>query len=191
MNPILLRGKKVVGSEGYILGEFDRLHVDLSNWTATAFYVGLTDEATDELDFKKPFLSKIIICLPTQLIKAVGDVITLTEPIRNLKEISEKSNQLNETRLEGKKMVGEKGYDVGEVEGLELDVANWQITGLHVGLTDDSATELGFKRPLVSKVVVIIPTDVIDAVGNFITLDKAVENLKSLVECIKSCQKLT
>ena len=88
MNPNLLKGKKVVGTEGYILGEVDDLDVDSNIWQAAAFYVSLSEEATAELDFKKPFLRKIVICLPTQLIKAVGDVITLTEPIRNLKDIS-------------------------------------------------------------------------------------------------------
>jgi hypothetical protein len=40
-----------------------------------------------------------------------------------------------------------------------------------------------------SKVVVIIPSSAVSAIGNFVTLDKAIENLKSLLECIKSCQK--
>jgi len=44
MNPNLLKGKKVVGSEGYILGEFDGLYFDITTWKATAFYVGLSDE---------------------------------------------------------------------------------------------------------------------------------------------------
>ncbi len=188
MNPNMLRGKKVVGSEGYILGEFDGLYFDLSTWKATAFYVGLSDEATDELNFKKPFLSKIIICLPTQLIKVIGDIITLAEPVRNLKDIAEKENQLGSSKLDGKKIVGAKGYSVGEVEGLDVDTDNWQVTGLQVILTDEAATELGFKRPLVSKVVVKIPTNAISTIGNFITLDQAIENLKSLVECIKSCK---
>ena len=188
MNPNMLRGRKVVGSEGYILGEFDGLYVDLSTWKATAFYVGLNDEATDELDFKKPFLSKIIICLPTQLIKAIGDVVTLAEPLRSLKDLAEQENQLNSIKLEGKKMVSVKGYSIGEVEGFDVDTTSWQITGLQVTLSDEAATELGFKRPLINKVVVKIPTEAIGNVGNFVTLVKAIDNLKSLVECIRSCK---
>ncbi len=188
MNPNMLRGRKVVGSEGYILGEFDGLCYDLSTWKATAFYIDLSDEATDELNFKKPFLSKIIISLPTQLINAIGDIITLTEPVRNLKDIAEKENLLGTTKLDGKKIVGAKGYSIGEVEGLDIDTANWQVTGLQVILTDEAATELGFRRPLVSKVVVKIPANAINTIGNFITLDQSIENLKLLVECIKSCK---
>jgi sporulation protein YlmC with PRC-barrel domain len=188
MNPNLLKGKKVVGTEGYILGEVDGVDIDLNTWQATVFYVSLSDETTAELSFKKPFLRKIVVCLPTQLIKAVGDVITLNEPIRNLKDIAEKEIQVNPTKIEGKKVIGAKGYVLGEVEGLDVELSNWQVTGVQVGLTDDAATELGFKRPFISKVVVIIPSSAMNAIGNFVTLDKAIEDLKSLVECIRSCQ---
>ena len=190
MNPNLLKGKKVVGTEGYILGEVDGLDVDSNTWQAVAFYVSLSEEAISELDFKKPFLRKIIICLPTRLIKEVGgDVVTLTEPIRNLKDIAEKEICVNYAKLDGKKVVSAKGYVVGEVEGLDIEPGNWQVNGLEVGLTDDAATELGFKRPFLSKVVVIIPSDVVEDVGNFVTLDKAIEDLKSLIECIRSCKR--
>jgi sporulation protein YlmC with PRC-barrel domain len=183
----MLRGKKVVGSEDYILGEFDGLSFELGNWKVTDFYVSLTDEASDELKFKKPFLSKIIICLPIQLIKIIGDIITLTQPIRNLTEIAEKENP-GSFKLDGKKIVGPDGYSIGDVEGLDVDTDNWTVSGLQIVLTDEAATDLGFKRPLVSKVVIKIPITAIGTVGNFITLSKSIENLKSLVECIKSCK---
>ena len=189
MNPNLLKGKTVVGTEGYVLGELNNVNFDFNSWQATSFCVVLTDESVSELNFKKPFLRKIMVCLPTQLIQVVGDVITLKEPVRNLKDIAEKEIPTVSPKIEGKKVVSAKGYVVGDIEGLDVEVSDWKVTGLQVGLTDDAATELGFKRPIVSKVVVIVPTDVVREVANFVTLDKTVENLKSLVECIRSCQK--
>ena len=189
MNPSILDGKKVVGSEGYILGEVDGIDIDVNSWQANAFYVNLSDEATSELRLKKPFLSKITVCLPTQLVKAVGEVITLKEPIRNLEDIAERGILASSTKLKGKKVIGTKGYIIGEVEGLDVKLSNWQVTGLQVGLTDDAATELGFKRPFLSKVVIIVPSKIVSQVGNFITLSEEIENLESLVECIRSCQK--
>jgi sporulation protein YlmC with PRC-barrel domain len=189
VNPALLKGKKVVGTEGYILGEVDSVEIDSKNWQVNAFYVNLSDDATAELGFKKPFLRRITVCLPTCLVEAVGEVMTLKEPIRNLKDIEERGILVSSTKLEGKKVVGVKGNAVGEVEGFDIDLSNWQVTGLQVGLTDDATTELGFKRPFLSKVVVIIPSKIVNLVGNFITLDEAIENLESLVECIRSCQK--
>ena len=149
----------------------------------------MSDEATAELGFKKPFLSKITVCLPTQLVKTVGDIITLKEPIRNLENIAKRGNLVSSVELKGKKVVGAKGNAIGEIEGFDVELSSWQVTGLEVGLTDDAATELGFKRPFLSKVVIIIPTKIVSLVGNFVTLDKEIENLYSLMECIKSCQK--
>lgn len=189
MNPSILDGKKVVGTEGYILGEVNGVDIDLYTWQATAFYVDLSDDAISELGFKKSFLRKVTACLPTQLVKAVGEVITLVEPIRNLEDLAEKGIIGSFTKLKGKKVVGAKGYFIGEVEGLDIELSNWQVTGLQVGLTDTAATELGFKRPFLSKVVIIIPSKIVGQVGNFVNLDETIENLESLVECIKSCQK--
>lgn len=189
MNPTLLDGKKVVGSEGYILGEFDGVDVDLNSWQANAFYVSLSDEAITEYRLKKPFLSKITVCLPTKLVKAVGDVINLKMPIRNLEDISESEDFASSTKLKGKKVIGTKGFIVGEVEGLDLDISNWRVKGLQVGLTNDATTELGFKRPILSKVVIVVPSKIVSTVGNFITLDESIESLEALTECIKSCQK--
>ena len=189
MNPSLLDGKEVVGTEGYILGEVDGVDIDLNTWQVSAFFVSLSDEATAELRIKKNFLSKITVCLPTKLVKAVGEVITLKEPIRNLEDIAEREIWISSPTLKGKKVIGAKGYVVGEVEAFDVDASNWKVTGLQVGLTDTAATELGFKRPFLSKVVIIIPSKIVSLVGNFITLDEVVENLESLVECIRSCQK--
>lgn len=188
MNPLALKAKKVVGTEGYILGEINDLHVDFDKWQATAFYVILSNEAAEELDMKKPFLRKVMVCLPTELIEAVGDVVTLNEPISNLKDIAEKEMQVDTLKVEGKKVVSPNGAALGEVEGIDVDLDNWRVNGLQVALTDEAAMELGFRRPVLSKVVVIIPSNAIGDIENFITLDKGIENLKSLVECIRSCQ---
>ncbi len=188
MNPLMLKNKKVVGTEGYILGEMNDLHVDFNTWQATAFYVILSDEAASELNLKKPFLRRIMMCLPTELIGAVGDVVTLKQPIRSLKDVAEKEMQVKTVKVEGKRVVSPNGFLVGEVEGLDVNFADWQVNGLQVALTDEAASELGFSRPFMSKVVVIVPNKAIGDVENFVTLDEGMENLKSLVECIRSCQ---
>ena len=90
LNPTKLNGKKVVDSEGYILGEVDGVDVDTTTWQAPGLYVSLSDDAVVNLGFKKPFLSRIVICMPTKVVKAIGEVVTLTEPLKNLKDMVEK-----------------------------------------------------------------------------------------------------
>ena len=50
----------------------DGVDIDINTWRASTFFVSLSDEAISELGFKKPFISKVTICLPTKLVKAVG-----------------------------------------------------------------------------------------------------------------------
>lgn len=189
MNPRILKGKAVIGTEGYVLGELDGIEIDTRSWQANALYVNLSDIAVKELGFRKSFLRKVIVCLPTHLVNSIGDVVTLNEPVRNLQDIDEKSISVNSVNIEGKQVIGTKGKIVGEVEGFDLELETWKVTGLQVGLTDEATTQLGFKRPFFSRVVVIIPSKIVSEVGNFITLDKSIDSLESLVECISSCQK--
>jgi len=85
-------------------------------------------------------------------------------------------------KLTGKKVIGAKGIIIGEVEGADLDVATWKITGLQIGLTNEAALEAGFKRPMLSQIVVVIPPTLISGVGDVITLTSQVENLKDFVK---------
>ena len=85
-----LAGKKVVSAKGETLGEVNGVDVDLTNWQASGLYVSLTDDATTELGFKKPFMSNVVICLPTNVVSSVGDVITLNEAVKDLKDVIEK-----------------------------------------------------------------------------------------------------
>jgi sporulation protein YlmC with PRC-barrel domain len=189
VNPILLKGKKVVGAEGYILGEVEGVEVDYVAWQAKAVNVNLTSDATAELGFQKSFLHKVAVSLPVQLVEAVGEVITLKAPIRKLEDAVERSILVSSNKIEGKQVIGAKGYVVGEVEGLDLNLDNWQVTGLQVALSEDATLKLGFKKPFLSKVVVIIPSSVVNHVNNFVFLNEALESLESIVECIRSCQK--
>lgn len=85
-------------------------------------------------------------------------------------------------RLIGKKVIGSNAYMFGEMHGADVDTGNWQITHLHISLTDDAARELGFRKPFLGAVVVCLPVSLIQAVGDVITLNKTVKELGSFVE---------
>ena len=85
-------------------------------------------------------------------------------------------------KLIGKKVISASGVIIGEVETIDMDVSSWMITGLQVGLTNDAALEAGYKRPVLSQIVVEIPPTLIAGVGDVVTLTAKVQNLKDLVE---------
>jgi len=84
-----LMGKRVIGANAYTLGEVNGADVDTEKWQVTHLHVSLTDEATRELGFRKPFMGSVTVCLPVSLVQAVGDVITLNKGIKELKDVVE------------------------------------------------------------------------------------------------------
>lgn len=86
------------------------------------------------------------------------------------------------SRFMGKRVIGANAYTLGEVHGADVDTDKWQITHLHVSLTDDATRELGFKKPFLGAVIVCLPVSLIQAIGDVITLSKSIQELRSFVE---------
>ena len=84
--------KKAYTSDEVLLGEVESAELDMNTWQIKNFYIGLTDEATRILGFKRPFLGKVVVCLPVSTIKSYEDTAILNqtmEELRSLKECKE------------------------------------------------------------------------------------------------------
>jgi sporulation protein YlmC with PRC-barrel domain len=84
--------KKAYTSDGILLGEVESAELDMNTWQIKNFYIGLTDEVTRILGFKRPILGKVVVCLPVSTIKSYQDKAILNqtmEELRNLKECKE------------------------------------------------------------------------------------------------------
>jgi len=84
--------KKAYTSDGILLGEVESAELDMNTWQIRNFYIGLTDEVTRILKFKRPILGKVVVCLPVSTIKSYQDTAVLNqtmEALRNLKECKE------------------------------------------------------------------------------------------------------
>ena len=185
MDPSRLNGKKVIGAQGNIMGDVEGVDVNENTWQVSTLYVNLSDEAAAGFGIRKPFMSKVTVCLPTQVVGTVGDVLTLNEPLSNLDETARKCS-VNPVKLKGKKVVGASGFVVGEAEGLDLDPTSWRVTSLQVSLTRDAGTMLGFGQSFLSRIIVSIPTNLVDLVGNMIILNKTIKDLQGLAEKLVS-----
>jgi len=89
---------------------------------------------------------------------------------------------INIGKLMGKKVIGANAYMLGEVNGAQIDTEKWQVTHLHVSLTDEAIRELGFKKPFMGSVTVCLPVSLVQAVGDVITLNKGINELRDVVE---------
>ncbi len=93
---------------------------------------------------------------------------------------------VNASYLEGKKVVGLNGDDIGEVEEIEFDIINWKITNLQLKLSDKAASELGFQKSSGSlgpfsmthgTKKVFMPVELISAVSDVITINKTLNEI--------------
>jgi len=84
----IIMGKQVIGTGGFIIGEVKGALLDTKTWQVPQLYIKLTDNAANELGFKKRFGSSIV-CIPTKMIQAVGDVITMAPALKELSQSNE------------------------------------------------------------------------------------------------------
>lgn len=70
-------------SGGIIIGEVKGAGVDTNTWRVPVLHIKLLDTAATELGFKKRFRSATV-CIPTTMIKEVGDVVTMAPSISDL-----------------------------------------------------------------------------------------------------------
>jgi len=79
--------KKAFTSDSMLLGEVESAELDMNTWQITSFYVGLTDEATKMLGFKRPYLGKVVVCLPVSAIKTIKDTAILNQTMKELRDL--------------------------------------------------------------------------------------------------------
>ncbi len=80
-------------------------------------------------------------------------------------------------------MITADAFNLGKVDGADVDTVTWQLTHLVVELTKDGALELGFRKPVLGSISVCLPVTSVNKVGHVVTLCQSVHELKNLREC--------
>lgn len=78
------------------------------------------------------------------------------------------------------------GFDLGQINGVELDTKTWQITHLHVKLSKSASEDLGFKKRFRSSTV-CLPISLVATVGDNVLLNKSLDELvrhPEISECV-------
>jgi sporulation protein YlmC with PRC-barrel domain len=79
--------KKAYTLDNVLLGDVEDADVDMNTWQVMNFYVGLTDEAAKMMKFKRPYLGKVVVCLPVSLIKSFQDTAVLNKTMQELQNL--------------------------------------------------------------------------------------------------------
>ena len=81
-------GLKVLTSEAFSLGEVKGALIDTEKWSIKYLHVKINDEAATRLGFKKRFRSSTV-CLPVNMVLAIGDFVTIGRSLDQLSESQE------------------------------------------------------------------------------------------------------
>ena len=81
--------KKVYTSDAFLIGEIESAELDTSTWQITSFFVSLTDDATKMLGLKRPFMGKVMVCLPVATLDVIKDTAILNKTSQELRDLKE------------------------------------------------------------------------------------------------------
>jgi sporulation protein YlmC with PRC-barrel domain len=90
-------------------------------------------------------------------------------------------------KLSGMFVICAGGFDLGLINGVEMDTRTWQVTHLHVKLSKPASEDLGFKKRFRSSTV-CVPTALVATVGDNILLNKSIDELSRHPE-ISECRE--
>ncbi|MGZ4851272.1 MAG: hypothetical protein ACXV2C_07830, partial [Candidatus Bathyarchaeia archaeon] len=81
--------KKAFTSDNFLLGDVESAELDMNTWQITNFFIGLSDDAAKKIGFRRPFLGRVVICLPVSAIKTFQDTAILNKTIAELQDLKE------------------------------------------------------------------------------------------------------
>lgn len=87
------------------------------------------------------------------------------------------------SKLDGMDVVTLDGYNAGEISGIEIDTKKWEVTHIHIELSNDAIEELGHKKPIFGHVTICLPIGFVKAVGTVVTLTRNLTGLDKIPEC--------
>jgi sporulation protein YlmC with PRC-barrel domain len=88
-------------------------------------------------------------------------------------------------KISGMFVICAGGFDLGEINGLELNTTSWKVTHLHVKLSKAASEDLGFKKRFRSSTV-CVPISLVSQLGDNVLLNKTLEELTKNPE-ISAC----
>lgn len=90
MRPEKLNDKKVIDNRAQVVGEVAGIEIDVSTWKVTHLCISLSDNAIETLGYKKPFIGKVLIDVPIEIVQKLKDVVVLSQSVAEIKSLVER-----------------------------------------------------------------------------------------------------
>jgi sporulation protein YlmC with PRC-barrel domain len=88
--------------------------------------------------------------------------------------------------ITGKFVICSDGFDLGEINGVEIDSSTWQVTHLRIKLSKAASEDFGLKKRF-STSTICLPTSLVAKVGDNVLLNKSFDELAKHPE-IRECR---
>ena len=86
------------------------------------------------------------------------------------------------SELEGKQVIEAGAKIIGTVAGIEITLSDWKVTHLRIELTNELIEILGYKKPFLGHVEILLSVDAVKAIADVVALNKGIKELKDLIE---------
>lgn len=87
------------------------------------------------------------------------------------------------SKIDGMPVLSLDAHEVGEISGAEIDIKKWNVTHLHIELSDEAVKELGYKKPIFGHITICLPIGFVKAIGDVVSLNRTVKGLERIPEC--------
>ncbi len=88
---------------------------------------------------------------------------------------------LSSRELQGKKVISQDGREIGQLESIEIDAAEWKVTAMSIKLERAVLDALHLKRPLIGSRSVSVRIDYVSGIADSIVLKSKLDELSAAI----------
>jgi hypothetical protein len=172
-----LKKMQIISADAFNVGEVVDIRYDPSNWNVVGIRAKTEKSAAKMMAAGSG--KALIQIKPGDYV--VNDVMLMKEHLADLKGIVEQDTENFPTLsfMEDKKVSSSEGLTLGVVQNINIDLSLWSVPSVSVRLDKGAYDMLGLKKGLLSKTVIVIHTEYIQAASDVITLNQNITDLRN------------
>lgn len=171
-----LKEMEVISSDAYKVGEIVDIRYDPATWKVIGIKAKTEKSVAKALSVGSG--RSLVSIAPGEYV--TNDVMLMPQFISELDSVIsvDKDNAPTLSFFEKKKVVSKENVIIGMVENVNVDVDMWTVLSISIRMEKGAFEPLGLKKGLLSKTVIIVRSEYIEAVSDIITLNQSVADMK-------------
>lgn len=166
----------VISSDAFKIGEIEDIRYDPSTWKVQSMKVRTEKGVAKELSVGSG--RSMVSVEPGDY--TINDVMLMPYALKDMESVIsvDKESAPALSFFERKKVVSKENVVIGIVENVNVDVDMWAVLSISVKLDKGAFEPLGLKKGLLSKTVIVVRTEYIQAASEIIMLNQSVNDMR-------------